>query len=42
MEVCLNEIDDIQEMSVAAFDVAQVNRMKKEYGGLRQESKAPT
>ena len=42
MEICVNEIDDIQEVSVTTFNVEQVNRIKKEYGGLRQESKAPT
>jgi hypothetical protein len=42
MEICLDEIDGINEIPVAEFNVAQISRIKKEYGGLRQESKAPT
>lgn len=42
MEICVNEIEEITEISVSEFNVTQINRIKKEYGGLRQESKAPT
>lgn len=42
MEIRVNEIEEITEISVSEFNVTQINRIKKEYGGLRQESKAPT
>ena len=42
MEIRLVQLDEIKEMSAASFNVQQINRIKKEYGGLRQESKAPT
>lgn len=42
MEIHVTKVDGIQEIPVAEFNVTQINRIKKEYGGLRQESKAPT
>lgn len=42
MEICVTKIDGITEIPLAEFNVTQINRIKKEYGGLRQESKAPT
>lgn len=42
MEIRVNEIEEITEISVSEFNITQINRIKKEYGGLRQESKAPT
>lgn len=42
MEIHLNEIAEISEISVTEFNVIQINNIKKEYGGLRQASKAPT
>ena len=42
MEISVDKIGGISEISVAEFNVTQINRIKKEYGGLRQESKAPT
>lgn len=42
MEISLSGDVQIAEISVSEYNVAQTNRIKKEYGGLRQESKAPT
>lgn len=42
MEIRLDPGAEIQEISVDEFNVHNINRIKKEYGGLRQESKAPT
>lgn len=42
MEIHVDKIEGIKEISATEFNVTQVNRIKKEYGSLRQESKAPT
>jgi len=42
MEIHLNKIASIEEISLTKFNVTQINNIAKEYGGLRQESKAPT
>ena len=42
MEIQLTGDLEIEELSTQEFNVIQVNRIKKEHGGLRQESKAPT
>ena len=42
MEIRINPGTHIEEIPVSEFNVSQVNRIKKEYGGLRQDSKAPT
>lgn len=42
MEIRIDPFAEIKEISASEFNVTQINRIKKEYGGLRQESKAPT
>lgn len=42
MEIRLDPGTQIEEISVTEFNVSQINRISKEFGGLRQESKAPT
>lgn len=42
MEIRADMIIGIEEISVPDFNREQINHIKKEYGGLRQESKAPT
>lgn len=42
MEIRIDPGAEIEEIPVPVFNADQVNRIKKEYGGLRQDSKAPT
>lgn len=42
MEIRINGDPRIEEIPPQHFNVHQINRISKEYGGLRQESKAPT
>jgi hypothetical protein len=42
MDIQIDDILSIEEISPAQFNVHNINTISKEYGGLRQESKAPT
>lgn len=42
MEIPLNAIESITEISSNDFNVRSINSIKKEYGALRDISKAPT
>lgn len=43
MEIQINNTANITEISSAAFNVSEINRIKKVKGGAyRQDSKAPT
>lgn len=42
MEITLTRDFSIHEIPLSEYNLHQTNRIKKEYGGLRQESKAPT
>ena len=42
MEIPLNDIESITEISSDDFNVRAINSIKKEHGALRDISKAPT
>lgn len=43
MEIRIDDVAEIEEISVKEFNVTEINRIKKvKGGGLRQESKTPT
>lgn len=42
MEICLDSIESIEEISQKEFDVLSINSIKEGYGALRSKSKAPT
>ena len=42
MEINVNDISQIKEISYKEFNVNAVNNTEEEYPGFRQKSKAPT
>jgi hypothetical protein len=42
MEISINDISDISEISPHEFNVANVNSIIRRHGALRSKSKAPT
>ena len=42
MEIQITDQATIREISPDEFNVLQINRIKKEFGAFRQESKGPT
>lgn len=42
MEIRINKDIEIEPISIDKYNVKQINKVKKEYGVLRQESKTPT
>lgn len=42
MEICLESIESIEEISQKEFDVLNINSIKEGHGALRSKSKAPT
>ena len=41
-EFYLKDITEIEQVSQQEYNAHEINRIKKEYGALRQKSKAPS
>jgi hypothetical protein len=42
MEIHVGADCSIEQIEAAEYNASQINRIKKEYGALRQKSKSPT